>query len=114
MGVDWRNKENLKDLSWGEALVILGSITESLQQRNATSETTDSADLHTMALSASPEAQAFADAANAWGRRMRAAGDCRPELRIRSEERKVLDAKPVTAEEDAASYADSLRPYHRR
>lgn len=101
-----------------EALQELGRITALLKQGNADEakrkETTDhAADLHALALSASPEAAQFADACNAIGRRMRAAGDCRPELRIRSEERKaeVLDAADTT---DAESYADSLRSLHRR
>ena len=101
-----------------EALQELGRITALLKQGNADEakrkETTDHAtDLHALAVAASPEAAQFADACNAMGRRMRAVGDCRPELRIRSEERKaeVLDAADTT---DEKGYADSLRPFHRR
>ena len=105
-----------KDLSISDALRMLDEITQSLQQRKATSETTDHAtDLHAL-VNDSPEAVQFADAMNAYGRRLRASGDCRPELRIRTLEKRaeVLDAKSMTGEEDAASYADSLRQYHRR
>jgi hypothetical protein len=108
----------MSEMSLSAALLELGRITALLKQGNADEaerkETNDHAtDLHALALSASPEAAQFADACNAMGRRMRAAGDCRPELRIRSEERKaeVLDAADTA---DAESYADSLRPFHRR
>lgn len=111
----------MSEMTITEALQELGRITALVKQGNADEakrkETTDHAtDLHALALSASPEAVQFADACNAMGRRMRAARDCRPELRIRSEERKaeVLDAQAMTGEEDACVYADSLRPFHRR
>jgi len=117
MGVDWRDTKSLGNLSPGEALVVLGQITEALKHPKEATETMDAAEDRRFAaiIDSSPEAIQFADACNAMGRRMRAAGDCRPELRIRSEERReVLDAQPKTAEEDAASYAASLRPFHRR
>jgi hypothetical protein len=101
-----------------EALQELARITTLLKQGSADEvrrkETSDhGTDLHVLALSASPEAQTFADACNAFGARLRARNDCRPSLRIAAESRKaeVLDANP---EEDAAIYADSLKPYHRR
>jgi hypothetical protein len=111
----------MSEMTYAQALMELGRITAMLKQGNAEKakrkETSDHAtELHSLALSATPEAEAFADACNAMGRRMRAAGDCRPELRIRSEERKVtvLDANSVTAEEDGAAYAASMRQFHRR
>ena len=111
----------MAEITMVEALQELGRITALLKQGNVDEakrkETSDHAsELHALALSATPEAQAFADACNAMGRRIRAAGDCRPELRIRSEERKVtiLDANSVTAEEDGAAYAASMRQFHRR
>jgi hypothetical protein len=101
------------------ALAELGRITALLKQGNAEEakpkETTDhAADLAALAAD-SPEAVAFADACNAYGRRLRSYRDCRPELRIRSEARKaeVLDAERDPGA-DAAAYAESLKGLHRR
>ena len=72
MGVDWRDKNNLKDLTWGQALVVLGEITESLAQRKTATATEDSSavDLHSL-VGDSPEAIQFCEAANALGRKLR-------------------------------------------
>jgi hypothetical protein len=107
--IDWRNKTSLENLSPSEAVMVLGQITESLQRRESTA-TLDHEDRRiASAFSASAEAQQFADAANALGRKLRSVNDCRPSLR------QTADAKrDATPEEDAAAFAEQMRQYHRK
>ena len=115
--IDWRNPESLRGISPAEALMVLGQITALLANPEST-ETMDAADRRVTALVSDESAQ-FAEACNALGRKMRAAHDCRPELRIAAEEkredkRQVMDEQPKSPEQDEAEYAARMRTFHRR
>jgi hypothetical protein len=102
-GITWPHKA-YEDMTFSEALVELGRLTQALGQvEGVTTETKDSEPL--------PDyAQEFADACRKFHRSSIAQSDCRPQLRIAAAERReVLDAG-----EDAAGYAAAMRALHRK
>jgi hypothetical protein len=115
--IDWKDPETLHNLSPAQALVVLGQISAALANPEST-ETMDAADRRVLSL-VSDESQQFADACNRLGRKMRAAHDCRPELRIAAEEkreetRQVMDEQRKSPEEEARAYADTMKAWHRK
>jgi len=112
--VNWKDPATLQNLTPTQALMILGEVCAVLDGKQAI-ETKDAEDPRLVALSASEEAQQFADAARAFHRRGIAAHDCRPQLRVQSEERRaqVTDAQK-SPEQLASEYAATCREHHRR
>jgi hypothetical protein len=112
MEIDWKRPETLYNLNATQALTVLGQISEAFK-RTETHDQNSSHDQLTAklledrrldAMDATPEARAFCDSANALGRRLRSAKDCRPSLREKSEAK-------LTADEE---FAAACREYHRR
>jgi hypothetical protein len=112
MSIDWKNPETLHNLSPAQAFMVLGEISAVLANPEF-KETMDAAERRVTAL-VSDESQQFADACNALGRKMRAAKDCRPSLRLGAEERREGTHQVMDQKDLAAEYAATMKTFHRR
>jgi hypothetical protein len=101
---DWRDVSTLHDISAFQAMQVLAQIGVAFSP----SQTIDTHDERLDSMDASAEAAAFADACNSLGTRLRARNDCRPGLRVRSEEKKREEMDP------ALEFAENCRAFHRR
>lgn len=123
---DNREGWDMSEMSTAEAMAILRRISDALSVDSAR-ETTDAdsyvdADLQRRFGYISPAAQEFADSARRFHRSFAAAGDCRPALRERADERRsarVLDESPepeaaIDAAKLSAEYSESMRQHHRK
>ena len=104
--INWRDTSTLKNLSAFQAMQVLAEIGAHFRQSTLDSLTRDE---RLGSIDATPEAVAFADSANALGRRLRASRDCRPSLRVSADEKR--EAKQL---DPAAEFAENARRYHRR
>jgi hypothetical protein len=98
---DWRDPSTLHDISAFQAMQVLAAIGAHFKQ-----STVDAHDERLDSMDASQEAAAFADAANALGRRLRSQKDCRPALRQQADERREQDP--------ALEFAENCRAFHRK
>jgi len=105
--VNWRDASSLRNINAWEAFEILSQIGAHFKR-----PTTDAGTQDEFAnIDASSEAVEFCSAANRLGSRLRARGDCRPQLRIDADERRQTK---LTPDEEAAEFAANARAYHRR
>jgi hypothetical protein len=104
--IDWRDVTSLHDINATQALMILGEIGNHFSQPTRDSSLLEDQRLNVM--DGSAEAASFADAANALGRKLRSAHDCRPTLR------QLADEKRETKLDPDEEFAANAKRYHRR
>jgi hypothetical protein len=102
--VNWRDPDSLVDINAWQAFEVLQAISAHFKQSTTDSRTHDE---RLDSMDGSAEAASFADAANALGRKLRSAGDCRPGLRQQA------DAKREQVD-PALEYAENCRAFHRK
>ena len=102
--IDWRDPSTLHDINAFQAFQVLAEISAHFRQSTTDARTND----EFANMDATAEARAFADNANALGRRLRSQKDCRPTLRQQADERRE------TKLDDAEEFAANAKRYHRR
>jgi hypothetical protein len=102
---DWRKPESLRNISFAQACVVLGQISNALTTRTNDSELIEGG----LRTGPSDAAAEFADAARKFHRSYSAKDDCRPALRMAADEKR--DERAPGA--DALDYAQQMRQYHR-